>query len=212
MAKIRWEVQTAAWRHRPPKGARGLFIDGGSNLGQGYSFFKRFFPPERFDALLIEPNPYCIPTLEEKFGGIPNVTILQKAIWTKPETLKFFGLVEDHRGRTSSGGSVVETHNSSMYRADKERAIEVEAFSFSELLKEKAEQYPVIVVKMDIESAEYEVLDHLLSEGTITHIDYLIVEFHSQYFDVAHRQRYRALEQQLIQEIKRRGVDFTLWI
>lgn len=47
---------------------KGLFIDCGSNLGQGFTFFKKYYPLDSFDYMLIEPNPYCLPHLEDITG------------------------------------------------------------------------------------------------------------------------------------------------
>ena len=41
------------------KDKKGLFIDCGSNLGQGFSFFEQYFPLKTFDYILVEPNPFC---------------------------------------------------------------------------------------------------------------------------------------------------------
>lgn len=40
-----------------------LFIDMGSNLGQGFQYFSKFYNPNLFDFLLIEANPNCIDQL-----------------------------------------------------------------------------------------------------------------------------------------------------
>ena len=47
---------------------KGLFIDCGSNLGQGFSFFSKYFPLNKFDFILIEPNPYCEKELTRKIN------------------------------------------------------------------------------------------------------------------------------------------------
>ena len=36
---------------------KNLFIDLGTNLGQGFNYFIKFFKLEKFDYLLVEPNP-----------------------------------------------------------------------------------------------------------------------------------------------------------
>jgi FkbM family methyltransferase len=215
--RLEWRVLTRkvekiSSSFQPSNSKKGLFIDGGSNLGQGYTYFKKYFPIEKFDALLIEPNPNCMKVVQDKFKDIENIDFIQKAIWTKEDKLNFFGLVEDDRGNTSTGGSVVESHASSWYASDKEQALEVDAFSFSNLLKEKSQKYDTIIVKMDIESAEYEVLKDLIEKDSITCIDHLFVEFHSQYFDDSERSTYQQTEKDLIETIESKGVGLTLWI
>lgn len=193
-------------------GVRRLFIDCGSNVGQGYTFFSKYLPPDRYDAILIEPNPNCIDTLREQFGGTPNIEIIQGAAWVRNETLKLFGLVEDERGEMTQGASVVAEHNSSEYESDQGAALEVEAFSLAEMIEEKASHYDDIVVKMDIESSEYEVLRHLLDTGAAKHITHIFIEFHSEYFKEPENSEYLALETKLVEELRAAGVGVTVWI
>jgi FkbM family methyltransferase len=199
-------------KNRPNILEKSLFIDCGSNVGQGYTYFKQFFIPKYFDAVLIEPNPNCIKIAKEKFRDIKNIEFLEAAVWVRKEKLKFFGLVEDSRGNTSTGGSILENHNSVIYQADIEKAIEVDALSFSDLLIEKHKKYKNIIVKMDIESAEYEVLQDLINKGTLQFINHIIIEFHSQFFQEADRLHYKEYESKLINEMKSKGTAVTMWI
>jgi FkbM family methyltransferase len=209
----RAKVQLRALGSRPShEGQRRLFLDCGSNVGQGYAFFKKYLPPARYDAVLIEPNPNCIKSLEEQFGSYPNLEIMQGAAWVRNEKLKLFGLVEDDRGAMTQGASVVSDHNSDYHRANEEAALEVDAFSLSELLTRKAEDYDEIVVKMDIESSEYEVLRDLLDTGAAKHIAHIFIEFHSEYFKEPERSQHRALEKVLVDELRAAGVGVTIWI
>ena len=64
------------------------------------------------------------------------------------------------------------------------------AIDFSRWLKEMVARHteadgskPFVVVKMDIEGAEYAVLEELVHDGTIALISELMVEFHTQQFD-----------------------------
>lgn len=194
------------------EGERRLFVDCGSNLGQGYTFFKKYLPPERWDAILIEPNPHCMSVLKKEFGGYANLNFIEGAAWTKNEKLKLFGLVEDERGETTQGASVVADHNSSEYAADQDAAIEVDAFSLAELIAEKAKAYDEIVVKMDIESSEYEVLRDLLDSGAAKNITHIFIEFHSEYFKEPEGSHHRALEKTLASELRTAGVGVTIWV
>ncbi|GHB37238.1 FkbM family methyltransferase [Mongoliitalea lutea] len=191
---------------------RKLFIDCGTNLGQGFEYFQKYFPLKDFDAVLIEPNPNCIKIIENKYGDNKKIEIIQKAAWINNSTLKFFGLVEDERGETSQGASVLEEHNGSMYKANKEASLEVEGFSFGDFLDKKSKEYEVIIVKLDIESAEYAVLDDIIKSGSIKNIDHIFVEFHSQYFDVNDRPKYLEKERLLIEKMKKMNVGVSIWI
>ena len=87
-----------------------MFIDCGSNIGQGYNHFKKYFKPDRYDYVLIEPNPNCSEILIEKYGD--DADIIEKGVWTSETELDLFGLDESD-DEFYQGGSLIESHNSS---------------------------------------------------------------------------------------------------
>ena len=93
----------------------------------------------------------------------------------------FYGLDENEGGRFSEGGSIIKNHNSSLYQTSSKNAIKVDVINFSEYLEKKSENFDKIIVKMDIEGAEVDLLEHLILRGSMKNIDILYVEFHSQY-------------------------------
>ena len=189
-----------------------LFVDCGSNIGQGYSFFSKYLPAPLYDAVLIEPNPHCMGTLRESFGDREGIELIEGAAWTENTKLSLFGLVEDERGETTQGASVISEHNSSEYTSDQDAALDVDAFSLGELIADKAPRYEQVVVKMDIESAEYEVLRDLLDTGAAKNITHIFIEFHSEYFKEPESSQYRSLEKRLVDELEAAGVGVTVWI
>ncbi|WP_179008428.1 FkbM family methyltransferase [Winogradskyella forsetii] len=188
---------------------KGLFIDCGSNLGQGYTYFKDFFKPEFYDTVMIEPNPHCMKILKEQFQN-ENIEFIEAAAWINYDDLHFFGLVEDDRGETTDGGSVIDSHNSTFYEADKENSTKVKAISLADLILKKKASYSQIIIKMDIESAEYEVLKNMLETKAVDYVDYMYIEFHSQYFK-DEQIKYKKLEKQLVKQLRRKDIGVSLW-
>ena len=191
-------------------GARGLFIDCGSNLGQGFGQFRRHYPLTHFDYVLVEPNPNCLPTLQAlraELGG--TIELLAQAAGTGVGTARFFGLEHD---ATSQGGSVLKDHNNRYYAADEARAIEVPTFSLAGLVHERAPRYATVVLKLDIEGGEYEVLPHLISQDAHRRLDAAYIEFHSQYMAEPEHTRYRLLEDGIRARLSADGVPFRIWI
>jgi len=191
-----------------------LFIDCGSNVGQGISYFLDFFPPSHFDYVLVEPNPHCAAVLRTSvLPMLPSsqARIIEAAAAARDGEARLYGLVEDERGETSQGASIFSQHNSAFYRADEGAALVVKSFSFSHFLNESAAAYDTIAVKMDIEGAEYEVLESMLKDGTAELVSILCVEFHSRYMREPERTRYERLERQLLAELASRGGKVHLW-
>jgi FkbM family methyltransferase len=212
----RWRVISDARRSlaklRGPTAGRGLFIDCGSNVGQGFTWFRQYFPLEHYDYILVEPNPHCVARLRELCGTLEgHIEILDKAAGTGVGQVRFFGLTENPQGLTTEGGSTLAAHNSRLYSSDADQAITVTTFSLAELIRDKQPDYRSIVLKMDIEGAEYDVLDDLLAKGAHRGVDAAYVEFHSQYMLEPDSSRYRRRELELMQRFRAEDVPFRLW-
>ena len=193
-------------------GKRGLYLDCGANLGQGFAFFRRYFPDTRFDAILIEPNPNCAAKLRDGPASDTGVDLIEAALAGAEGEGKLFGLVEDHRGVFSDGASILATHNTIFYAPDGERAVTVQKPRLSHIIAERAQRYSAIVVKLDIEGAEYEVLEDLFVTGAIGKLDALFVEFHAKFMEPVEAKRHHAIEDQIRARLKAEGVAYLEWI
>jgi len=79
---------------------------------------------------------------------------------------------------------------------------QIRAIDFSAWLSRKFDDQDLIVIKMDIEGAEYSVLEKMLLDGTLSKVAVLIVEFHWMYFDGDDREQYRARHDRLLQAME----------
>ena len=156
-----------------------IFIDLGANIGQAYKFFIDIYPNEHYDYILVEPNKFCVDKLKLLVDN-SNVTILQSAAWINKEQKLFYGVAESGNN-TSLGASIITNHKTGSYHLQKEAAVLVETFDFSKFLLEKSMIYDEIIVKMDVESSEYDILEKLINDKNIKLIDRLFVEFHSNW-------------------------------
>lgn len=198
---------------RKSKG-RGLFVDCGSNVGQGFSYFSQYFPLSHFDYVLVEPNPFCAARLRKEVVSVSDygaITLIEAAAGVEEGTTIFYGLAEDAGGKLSEGGSILSAHNSKFYIPNESAAITVRTFSFSEFLADKAPRYGVTVVKMDIEGGEYAVLPDMLKKNVAQMVSHWYIEFHSQYMTDSDRQYYEPLERRIKEEFASRHIAFTLW-
>jgi len=195
---------------------KGLFIDGGSNTGQGFMYFSKYFNPNNFDYVLIEPNPYCIDELKEianleKEKYQTNIEIIQKACDIDEDTVSFHGLTNNSKGKKSQGGSLLDK-NMFFESEDKNKySIDVKTFSFRNFLIQKSKTYDLIVIKMDIEGGEYKVLNNLLEDQTYEHINTIYVEFHAQYMDQPDRDIFIAQEKEIVNKLNKGSVNFRYW-
>lgn len=189
-----------------------LFIDAGSNQGQGIRWFSQHFAPDTFEYALFEPNPNCFTALQkitEQLGG--RATLYPVGVGTRNEKVPFYGLDETEGGALSEGGSVNANHNAEWYSTNAEKAVTVEIIDFAAYLQEQAARYEKIIVKMDIEGAENDVLEHLLRTGTHKLIDILYIEFHAVFLPPDMRGAERTREKIITRKLRADGVKVRVW-
>lgn len=198
------------------KKCRGLFIDCGSNIGQGFVFFKKYYQLRHFDFILVEPNPNCVEILRSKFSNYISqslVDVIPKAASTNCKKKILYGLAGESEecNNLNQGASISEFHNTNYYKPDAENSITVESFSLSELLFQKSEDYNFIVLKLDIEGAEYDVLDNLIKSNAIKIPRIIYVEFHAKYMQGDSLTNFQEKEKYLLKYFEQNDVCYREW-
>lgn len=146
-----------------------LFIDCGGNDGCSALAFLLEHPD--YDCISFEPNP----DLWHHYAALPT-TLHGKAVYTYDGEIRF--TVDPVDG---DGSSVIEGK-----RVDATRAIAnadcpvllVPCVDLSRVVREQAALYDEVVLKLDVEGAEYDILEKMLEDGTLRHVRKLYCEFH----------------------------------
>ena len=197
-------------------GQKGLFLDCGSNLGQGFEFFRQYYPNKNYDYVLFEPNPYCFEVLSKKYAGLSDsgVQLMNLAVGINNGSIDFYGLEDEKGGIYSVGGTVLPEHNSKKYGTSNSASLKVQSINFSEFLVDvlKKNIYTAVILKLDIEGGEYPVLDALRSEGLLSNFETIYVEFHSQYIRPDLASYYIDKEKDILKYAKKIGTRFVKWI
>ncbi|MEU6718027.1 FkbM family methyltransferase [Nonomuraea sp. NPDC046802] len=171
---------------------RNIFIDCGANVGAVLSEFVQKYPDRKFYAF--EPNEDLIPDIKEhvrSVGGTDFVEILPHAVWVRDGVVDLF--VGHHINSTMLPGKVVPAAHAT--QVDYTRPVPVPALDFSAWLRRTIAPDDDVIVKMDIEGAEYPVLTKLVADGTIDLISVLYIEWHYDRFPaMAKSQHDRLLE------------------
>jgi len=194
---------------------KNLFIDLGTNKGQGFKYFIKFFSLETFDYILVEPNPNLKEVIKKIIynSNYPTkIKFINKAAYIKNSNSFLFGTVEDQRGLKSDGASILKEHNSKMYESSLDGAVKVETFDLIEELK-KLKDYNNIIIKMDIEGSEYDVLEKLIRHSSeIQNIKHIFVEFHSRFLSKEYKDIYVKREKKIKKDMNSINLKFTNWI
>ena len=151
---------------------RYIFIDGGSHRGESIEWFERsaIFSQYSWEIFAFEPNSVLIPSISSNICA-SYLTILNKAMWTYDGTIGFY------LGKETDGSSVLSCKR---VGGLSKVPIKVDCVNFGQWIKRNFTHRDYILVKLDIEGAEYKVLDQMLNDDTIFYIDALFVEFHNR--------------------------------
>lgn len=163
----------------PPQ---GLVIDGGANLG----LFSDLMLGLGAEVVAFEPNPILCRYLVKKYqidekngeSSFAPLLLKREAISTKNEELQFSMPKSGSFINQSQGGSI-ENIVSDGDKLD----FDVRAIDFVDYLKQlKANGQRPYLIKLDIEGAEFNVLNSFLDSRLHDSFDYLVCETHERFF------------------------------
>ena len=147
-----------------------VFLDCGGNYGQSIDRFKRtsLYSPD-FIIYSFEPNPIT----NVAYKNRQDIIFSDKAVWINDSTINFY-ISKRHK---YVGSSLMAEKTSG--HIDLEHPIVVQTLDFSKWLIDNFDKKDYILLKMDIEGAEYDVLEKMIKDGSINYINKMFIEFHS---------------------------------
>ena len=158
-----------------------IYIDGGARIGESIEIIldKR---PELLgcDSYLYECNPNHFDTLDDikKTNLNYNFIIKKEALWVENVEKEFFISVD----KWGDLGCTLKPEKREML--DLQNPLTVKCVNINELINTFNDD-DYIILKLDVEGAEYDILNHMLDTGTINKINELYVEFHDGFFNVS---------------------------
>ncbi len=161
---------------------RVAWVDCGANTGAVLEAQVRWFPAREYHAF--EANPNLIPSLRAVADRHPatRIAVHHAAVWTADATLPFYLSGADTTGREDTEGSTLlggkTRRNAACGEIRYDEPVHVPCVDFSAWLGRTFGPRDCVWLKMDIEGAEYEVLEKMLADGTIDRVDKAFVEFH----------------------------------
>ena len=160
------------WVYVPALGTQPLLIDCG--LGCDISFPTAFLAHFGGRVIGIDPNPRALEYVRSHCPA--GMEVRGEAFWSEAgQTLRFHlprPPEQLPQGADGVSGSLLATHS---YAGD--TMIEVRTTSLAEIL-DAARRDECDVLKLDIEGAEYEVLQALCASGSIGRARQVLIEFH----------------------------------
>jgi FkbM family methyltransferase len=138
--------------------------------------------------------------LKRRFPG--RVEVIYAAVSSRTGSIEYYepkAWGRNYKGGTTTLKAKVATPDA--YHAPKSAP----CIDFGEWLRSATVTAPFVFVKMDIEGAEYPVLEHLLHTHTIEFIDVLAVEWHAHKLREPERSHCLEIERRLRAHVAQRG-------
>lgn len=185
---------------------KNIFLDCGSNLGQGFEYFSSIYI-ENYEYILFEPNPYCYNFLVEKYNDRSDMKIYNQAVFNNDCYMDFsFTSMHD------VGGSLIKQHNSN-YEKHIFETVQTKCINLINLVNEihSESSNRDIVIKLDIEASEYAVLESMIESGSIFKVKKIYCEFHSQYMNEYDRKQFLQREHAILEFAKHNAISIEIW-
>jgi FkbM family methyltransferase len=164
--------------------SKPIIIDCGANMGLSVLYFSKKHPTA--EIIAFEPDESVLPFLERNIQSqkINNVKLYKKGVWNEETELKFYT-------DNGLGGRVEKQYENQSPKIIK--SVRLRDFLDT--------QYPIDMLKIDIEGAEYKVLQDC--EGVLFNVDHIFIEYHSILDEEQHLE-------DILNIIKRQGFRYHL--
>nr|NQU91753.1 FkbM family methyltransferase [Bacteroidota bacterium] len=183
------------------KSKRRVFIDCGANTGKVLEEF--ILKMKGFEFHAFEPQPELALTgkkITELYPDLP-FKYYKEAVWIKDTELNFY-LATQWGPNYKGGSTMMQGHTKNQTEIDYGNPVKVKAIDFSAWVKRSFMPDDYIIIKMDIEGAEYDVLEKMIKDNSLEYINELIIEFHNnmndQISDARHNRLVKAIKKRLI--------------
>lgn len=149
-------------------------MDGGGNSRQSVERYVNKIG--NFHKIYVfEPNSFFSKSYENS-----NFIFINKAIWTKNCFLPFYLSKDERQIASSLLKEKLCKVDSKIVPYFEEEPVLVECVDLSDWIEKNIKTHHRLILKLDIEGAEYDVLNKLIEEKTILKVKKLYVEFHPE--------------------------------
>lgn len=153
---------------------RRVFIDCGGHNGSSVKKFRNEIDRNTsFEIFTFEPNP----EFANDYSTFMRHHLLPYAVWIANGQIDFYLDREDGDGSTLIKEKTTREEGG-IGQLDKVTPLRVRSIDLSSWIKRNFQKTDYIILKLDIEGAEYKVLDKLLEDKTIQYVDKLFIEWH----------------------------------
>lgn len=196
---------------------KNVFLDLGTHLGQGLTHFIEVLNiTSDWNISSYEANPVTYQTFQQtehckKLTTEFGVQFFNKAIYDHNGTININVETPPNEGETGMGSSVIPLTDWSPWQGTTKEYFKtnytVECIDFSELIQNNIEHN--IYCKMDIEGAEFKVLQKLINKDLLKYIKKIWVEFHDHFF--TNSAEMKQAKNNILQYVSKQNIQLFEW-
>jgi len=167
---------------------RKIFIDGGAHIGEYVKAFLlnyKLYNPLEFEIYSFEPRPDLIKIIKGNYNlwrkQFPdmNIQLNQAALSTTDAGEEFYITESNYSSTLREDNSSVKYPDNLYYKnIQEERKIRVKSVDLNKFILSNFSMEDYIVLKLDIEGGEYDILPHMIRNGSIKYVNELFIEWH----------------------------------
>jgi len=184
-----------------------VFIDCGAHDGCSVrKFLDTIEDAHEYEIHSFEPNPNLA-----HYHPVGNANFHNKAVWITYGNIDFYNF--DRTG----GSSLLAHKNERNKRKLKDKPgwqkkikppekITVQSIDISSWIGSNFKVDDYIILKMDIEGAEYQILEKMMEDSTIKFVDELWIEWH-----FTNKPAYKVVSESMIENLSKYDVKFVDW-
>jgi len=200
-----------------------VFIDCGTHMFQGFKqFVEKYNIDSEWKCFCFEANPFTYERSQDVYKELVesgyNITHFNKAVYVTEGSIKVNCSRDDGGpyadGHFSQGSNIlsdppdydVTYHCGFTYH---EEEVIVDTVDFSKFLSDTVNADDFVVLKMDVEGAEFDILPSLIEDGSYKLINDFYCEFHERFFEP--KSKYKKLKEQYKEVMKESGILVEEW-
>lgn len=190
-----------------------VFLDCGTHFGQGLSqIIHAHNIDHSWHVETYEANPITYQEHSNKrmFDYVQYKNI---AVYDRDGTIEFNIETPPNEGDTGMGSSLIDLSLWNPWggtlRENFKIKKQIKCFDFSKYIKTNFQKNDYLICKLDIEGAEYAVLEKMIIDESISYIDKLFVEFHSHFF--TNKSEMQEKEKQIREKCSKLSLDINYW-
>lgn len=183
-------------------GVKCHFVDCGGNNGSSVRMFRKDFDfHSRFYITSFEPNPRFF----DCYSNFLRHKLVRAAVDNRDGHRQFFLDPDDGDGSTFFENKLTQ-ENGGYGVIDVDRPVNVQTVNLSRWIDENIDQKDYLVLKLDVEGAEYDILEQMIADATIRKVRQLFIEWHYEKVSVP-AERHHKVRKALV-ELK---IPVRLW-